>query len=218
MTWCAISSLSVDIQKAVCNQGIKLEDEFYSLFWDTGEWYAFSLVTLFLFPYLLSFQQVLVSFTVFSWHLLGDTNLSCDSEFTRETISKDQLTLANNTFTHCPSTTINTNTTSSVSASHSTAAASSKASKGAQVSSSTHANSISPGAIAGIAIGGIVVLLLAALLAWYLRRRRQSKRTEGFFTSGERPMIDEPAYHAVEPFMSTGPAGQFLHVLHNSAL
>lgn len=61
------------------------------------------------------------------------------------------------------------------------------------------------GPIVSIAVVG-ALLLLGALLAWYwyLRRRRQKIR---IFTRGERPVIDESAYHAVEPFIPTGPTG-----------
>jgi hypothetical protein len=60
------------------------------------------------------------------------------------------------------------------------------------------------GAIAGIALGGLAVLLLGALLAWYMRRRGQGIPNGLLF---KRVAIDEPSYHAVEPFiMPTAPA------------
>ncbi|KAI0946435.1 hypothetical protein AcW1_009898 [Taiwanofungus camphoratus] len=64
-TWCTPGtnqSLPADVQSAVCNEGIRLDDFLYVLFWNDGTWFY---------------------------------------TYTRETAQEDQVSNANNTFTHC---------------------------------------------------------------------------------------------------------------------
>lgn len=55
------TSLPEDIENAVCNAGIKLENFLYNLFWDTGAWYAVSASLAPSDAYWMILKQVLVS-------------------------------------------------------------------------------------------------------------------------------------------------------------
>ncbi|KAJ7792488.1 hypothetical protein B0H13DRAFT_2172509 [Mycena leptocephala] len=59
--------LPTDIQTAVCNEKIKIDDDIYTNGWSDGSWFYI---------------------------------------FTRNTITKDNIVANNNSFTHCPSTTV----------------------------------------------------------------------------------------------------------------
>ncbi|KZS96538.1 hypothetical protein SISNIDRAFT_407202, partial [Sistotremastrum niveocremeum HHB9708] len=37
-------SLPIDIQSGVCNEGIKIDDDLYNLFWVDGSWYVFTML------------------------------------------------------------------------------------------------------------------------------------------------------------------------------
>jgi len=117
------------------------------------------------------------------------------SEFTRQTITKDNLASDNNTFTHCNSTKV-VDTTASVSPS---AVASSTSSSQApeETSSAQSANnggnargssSPSVGAIAGIVLGSIFVLGLTVILLWWFRARHRYRTGGG----NRRYILDGP--------------------------
>ena len=126
--------------------------------------------------------------------------------YTRETIQKDQQTFANNTFTHCASTTTNnsTNTTSSLTSTATTATTSSTATGTtlpALLGSNHSPSSISGGTIAGITIGGAAVsLVLVAVLFFLLRRRRRSSSSPDKISSYTRPEMQQNTYQ-IEPFI-----------------
>ncbi|KAJ6478120.1 hypothetical protein C8R47DRAFT_1323180 [Mycena vitilis] len=129
-------TLPTDIQKGVCNEKIKIDDDIYTNGWSDGSWFYV---------------------------------------YTRDTITKDNIVANNNSFTHCPSTTINTTSSGSKSAS-ATASKSSTASGTAAADNSTHTSKLATGAIAGIAVGAAVVGLLALLALWFFCCFRKRER------------------------------------------
>ncbi|KIM77382.1 hypothetical protein PILCRDRAFT_618454 [Piloderma croceum F 1598] len=152
-------SLPTDVQAAVCNDKIKIDNDLYTLFWNTGAWFYI---------------------------------------YTRETIQKDQQTFANNTFTHCASTTINsTATTSSGATSTSNSVATSTKSTG-----SSHASSsLSMASIAGIAVGGVIaLLLLIGIPLRFLQKRRRRPSPDKIISAD----MEQAAYQ-IEPFLGPPP-------------
>jgi len=157
-------SLPNDIQAAVCNDKIKIDDDLYSLFWSDGAWFYM---------------------------------------YTRETIQKDQQTFANNTYTHCVSTTINNSTTTTTSTSAvATTTTSSANLPGSTGSSGRSSSSLSAGTIAGIAIGSMAALLsLLGVLFWLLWKRRRDSSFPDKISSLTQPEIEQVGYQ-IEPFIS----------------
>ncbi|KIM77383.1 hypothetical protein PILCRDRAFT_825342 [Piloderma croceum F 1598] len=109
---------------------------------------------------------------------------------TMETIQKDQQAFANNTFTHCTSTTID-NSTTSVSGSTTATSSSSTGTSSANTPSS-HANTSMSADVIGIAAGSVTALLVVGLLVWFFRRRASYDYSYN-------------VVHTVEPFSSFSP-------------
>jgi len=165
-------SLPADIQAAVCNNKIKVDNDLYTLFWGDGSWFYI---------------------------------------YTRETIQKNQQTFANNTYTHCASTTIN-NSTTSTSAVATFTPTSSAGLPGSTGSSDHSSSSLSGGTVVGIAVGSMTALLsLIGVLIWFLRKRRRDALLPDKISSLSPPEIEQVAYQ-IEPFLhsSSGAASGFL--------
>ncbi|KAK7451740.1 hypothetical protein VKT23_012420 [Stygiomarasmius scandens] len=111
-------------------------------------------------------------------------------QFTAQTINRDINSKANNTFTHCDSTTIHSTSSSddstsapsstSVSGSGSGSSSDSGSGSGSGSDNSSSDNqsnsSLSGGAIAGIAVGALAVLGLFGALAWFWRKQKRSEQ------------------------------------------
>jgi len=119
--------------------------------------------------------------------------------FTRETIQKNQQTFANNTFTHCASTTINNSTATTSSGAGSSVATSTNS---PNLTGSSHASSsLSKAAIAGIAVAVVIALLL--LIGIRLQKRRRP--SPGKIISARHM---EQAVYQIEPFLGPPPGGE----------
>jgi hypothetical protein len=131
--------------------------------------------------------------------------------YTRETIQKDQQTFANNTFTHCASTTINSTTTTSSGA---TSTSSSAATPTNSTSSSHTSSSLSKASIAGIAVGSVVAfLLLIVILLRFLQKHRRLSPDKSI--GAARPDMEQSAYH-IEPFLGPPPGGESTQMQRNT--
>jgi hypothetical protein len=136
--------------------------------------------------------QVLVSFILsHPCHTRSDPFNFPSSIFTKETIQKNQQTFANNTFTHCASTTIN-NSTNSASRSNSATTSSATTTTTSSLDQSSDTSSISRGTIGGIVAGVTVALLVIGMFVWFLRRRRDKS---DYAYNGVYPAIDEASYN-----------------------
>jgi hypothetical protein len=125
--------------------------------------------------------------------------------YTRETIQKNQRAFANNTFTHCASTTINaTSSTSTSSYTSSSAAMTTKSPDSA--GSNRSSSSLSTGTIAGIVVGAITGLLLFVGIFLGCLRKRRSDLPSDIVTSAN-PYIEQSTYQ-IEPFLEPHPGGQ----------
>ncbi|KZP04031.1 hypothetical protein FIBSPDRAFT_1054937 [Athelia psychrophila] len=143
-------SLPADIQQAVCNEKIKIDDDFYGqLFWDTGQWFY---------------------------------------QFSRELMQQHFATYANNTFTHCASTTIIV--TSSIPAQPSSTNTSNSIAK--------H-SSISGGAVGDIAIAAVAGLAFAGFLIWFFLRRRRASADVHVIHHADPQNMGEVDRH-IDPF------------------
>jgi hypothetical protein len=110
-------------------------------------------------------------------HLLWRINDS-SSEYTRQEITKQHEAFANNTFTHCASTTIQVSNSTSSNGTHPT---STSGPSGTAASAGAKASSLSIGGIAaGVSIGTIVFLLAVGFLVWFLRKRRRLTKEKEF--------------------------------------
>ncbi|KZP30122.1 hypothetical protein FIBSPDRAFT_850840 [Athelia psychrophila] len=89
-------------------------------------------------------------------------------DYLREHMEEDFAANNNNTFTHCPSTTLNA--TSSISAQ---ASATDTTSPGSTSTASTKSSSLSGGATAAVAVGAVVALALAGFVIWFCHRRHR---------------------------------------------
>lgn len=127
--------------------------------------------------------------------------------FSRETIQKNMQTYANNTFTHCASTTINNSTTSS----HSSSATKTSAGQGPSSSSTSgqpqqHTSSSLPkGAIIGIAVGAAAALsILISLLVRSLRKQRNTSSAPDEIQNSQISPMEQRAYQ-IEPYQTPAP-------------
>ncbi|KAK0457440.1 uncharacterized protein EV420DRAFT_1643782 [Desarmillaria tabescens] len=177
-----------DIQTAVCNNELKIHDNFYDrVFWSDGSWF-------------------------YTW--------------SREFMEKTNAADANNSFTHCASTTLNGTSSSqsqstsisktttlslstllSQSSTDSAAASATPASTSIQKERSS--KSLSAGAIAGIVVGSIAgagaITLSLLWLCWYRRRYaviEDSETSPHPFPVGHTPSVPDNTSTTLLPYRS----------------